>query len=129
ELGQAVRLVGIGAAQGPHLMDDRRDAGLRQLPGGFGAGQSAADDVNGLEAHEGGDKPRRARMQRTTRRGKNNTRRGRIRRVSFWSTGYREEVKAGRIRRDLGGGKSRRNILDRLSVRTCKRRSENSYPS
>ena len=38
------------AAFGPHLVQRHRDAGLRQLPGGLGAGEAAADDMDGFES-------------------------------------------------------------------------------
>ena len=37
---------------GPHFVQHDRHAGLRRLPGGFGAGEAAADDVDGIFAHE-----------------------------------------------------------------------------
>ena len=48
QFGQAVGLVGIGAADGAHLMQHHRGAGLRRSPGRFRARQSAADDVDGV---------------------------------------------------------------------------------
>ncbi len=48
ELGQAVRLVGVGHARGTHLVQHDGHAGTGDLPGGFGAGEAAADDVDGL---------------------------------------------------------------------------------
>jgi hypothetical protein len=39
--------VRLGAAQGPHLVQHHGQAGLGDLPGGFRAGEAAADDVNG----------------------------------------------------------------------------------
>jgi hypothetical protein len=38
-------LVRIGAAHGPHLVQDDRQAAPGDLPGGFRAGQAAADDM------------------------------------------------------------------------------------
>ena len=49
ELGQAVGLVGVGAAHRAHLVQDDGHAGLGDLPGGFRAGEPAADDVNWAE--------------------------------------------------------------------------------
>ena len=51
ELGQAVRLVRVGAAHGPHLVQDDGNAAIDDLPSGFGAGETAADDVNGVCFH------------------------------------------------------------------------------
>ena len=51
ELGEAVGLVRIGAAHRAHLVQDDRHAGLGRLPGGFRAGEAAADDVDGLRVH------------------------------------------------------------------------------
>ena len=48
ELGQAVGLVGEGADHGAHLVQHDRHARLGDLPGGLGAGEAAADDVNGI---------------------------------------------------------------------------------
>src|SRR5690606_6800650 len=49
ELGETVRLVGVGAAHAAHFVEDYGYAGLGDLPGGFRAGQPAADDVDGGE--------------------------------------------------------------------------------
>jgi hypothetical protein len=46
QLGKAVGLVCIGAAHRPHFVQDDRQAAPGDLPGGFGAGQAAADDVD-----------------------------------------------------------------------------------
>ena len=46
ELGQGVGLVGGGADRGAHLVQDDGDAHLGGLPGGLGAGEAAADDVD-----------------------------------------------------------------------------------
>ena len=51
ELGQAVRLVRLGGAHGPHLVQHDGDAGLRDLPGGLRAREAAADDVDGGVRH------------------------------------------------------------------------------
>ena len=48
EFGEAVGLVRGGGAQGTHFVEDAGDAAAGDLPGGFGAGESAADDVDGL---------------------------------------------------------------------------------
>ena len=52
QLGQPIGLVRIGAANGPHFMQHDRHAGLRRLPCRFGPGEAAADDVDGIFAHE-----------------------------------------------------------------------------
>ena len=46
-----VGAVGLGRALRAHLVQDDRNAGLGDLPGGFAAGEAAADDVDG--AHGG----------------------------------------------------------------------------
>ena len=51
ELGQAVGLVGVGAAHGAHFMQDNGNASLGDLPGGFGTGETATDDMNRLDRH------------------------------------------------------------------------------
>jgi len=48
EFRQPVASVGFGATDRPHLMDHGAMPGLRDLPGGFGPGETAADDVNGV---------------------------------------------------------------------------------
>ena len=48
ELGEALREVGLGHALGPHFVEHDPGAGFRRLPGRFGAGEAAADDVDGL---------------------------------------------------------------------------------
>ena len=48
QFGQAIGLVGGGFALWPHLVQGHRDAGFGELPGGFGTGQAAADNMNGL---------------------------------------------------------------------------------
>ena len=53
ELGQGAGLVGGGAGRRAHLVQDDGDAGLGGLPGGLGAGEAAADDVDGV-GHGGG---------------------------------------------------------------------------
>ena len=47
ELGQAVGLVNGGGSHRPHFVNGDVDAGVRRLPGGFAAGEAAADNVNG----------------------------------------------------------------------------------
>ena len=49
ELGEAAGLVGEGADDGAHLVQDDGNAGLGDLPGGLGAGEAAADDVDGVD--------------------------------------------------------------------------------
>ena len=51
ELGVAVGLVRGGRPQRPHLVQHDRHAGLRELPGSLGAGEAAADDVDGFQGH------------------------------------------------------------------------------
>jgi len=53
QLGEAVGLVGVGAAHRAHFVQDGRHAGFRQLPGRFGSGQAAADYVNRIHGHGG----------------------------------------------------------------------------
>ena len=62
QFGVAVGLVRGGRAQRPHLVQHDRHAGLRQLPGGFRAGEAAADDVDGFQGH--GRQTRRRRRAR-----------------------------------------------------------------
>ncbi len=57
QLGEAVGLVGEGADDGAHLVQDHRHAGLGDLPGGLGAGEAAADDVDFAHAHGRGSRP------------------------------------------------------------------------
>jgi hypothetical protein len=45
QFGQPVGLVRVGAMRSAHLMQDHGDAGLGDLPGGFGTGEAAANDV------------------------------------------------------------------------------------
>ena len=51
ELGQGVGLVGEGADRGAHLVQDDGHAHLGGLPGGLGAGEAAADDVDRVVGH------------------------------------------------------------------------------
>ena len=44
ELGEAIGLVRLGAAHGPHLVQHDVVPALGELPGGFAAGEAAADD-------------------------------------------------------------------------------------
>jgi hypothetical protein len=53
ELGKPAGLVRLRRAQGPHLVQHRRHAGLGDLPGGLGAGEATADDMNGLQLCHG----------------------------------------------------------------------------
>ena len=53
ELGKAFGLVGVGAANRAHLVQHDRNAGLGDLPGGFGAGEAAADDMDGFDCAHG----------------------------------------------------------------------------
>ncbi len=55
ELGQRVGLVREGAGLGAHLVQDDGDAELGGLPGGLGAGEAAADDVDGIGLGHGAD--------------------------------------------------------------------------
>ncbi len=48
ELGQAFRLVRGGHSDRPHLVQHDGHAAARDLPGRFGPGETAADDVDGL---------------------------------------------------------------------------------
>ena len=53
-VGEAVTLVrGRRIAAAAHLAQAHAQAGLRQLPRGFGSGEAAADDVN-VEGHRAG---------------------------------------------------------------------------
>ena len=47
ELGEVFRLVRRGHGRRPHLVQNDRNAGLGELPGGLRAGEAAADDVDG----------------------------------------------------------------------------------
>ena len=51
QLGKAVALVRLGAANGAHLVQHDRHARLGRLPRRFRAGEAAADDVDGIDAH------------------------------------------------------------------------------
>ena len=48
EFGEAIGLMGGGGAHGAHFVEHGGEAGFGDLPGGFGAGESAADDVDRL---------------------------------------------------------------------------------
>ena len=50
---RSVRMRG-GPPDRPHLVQDDAEAGAGDLPGGFGAGEAAADDVDGLNATSAG---------------------------------------------------------------------------
>ena len=51
EFCQLVGLVGLGSAHAAHLMDDDGHAHVRGLPGCFGPGHAAANDVDRFDAH------------------------------------------------------------------------------
>ena len=46
QFGEPVGLVRLGAADGAHLVEDDGNAAPGDLPGGLGAGEAAADDVD-----------------------------------------------------------------------------------
>ena len=48
QLGEAVGMVRIGLRHRPHFVEHDGGAGFGRLPGGFGAGEAAADDVDGF---------------------------------------------------------------------------------
>ena len=48
EFGEAVGAVRLGHPVGAHLVQDDADAGIGDLPGGFGAGEAGADDMHGF---------------------------------------------------------------------------------
>ncbi len=52
ELGELVGLVRGGGLHGAHLVERAGEAAAGKLPGGFGAGESAADDVD-VPGHAG----------------------------------------------------------------------------
>ena len=54
ELGQPIGLVGVRHPYGAHLVQHHGHAGAGDLPGGLGAGEAAADDVDGLCLLHGG---------------------------------------------------------------------------
>ncbi len=47
QFGKPLALVGLGHADRAHFMEDDRDAGFGDLPGGFTAGKAAADNMDG----------------------------------------------------------------------------------
>ena len=49
QFGAIVGLMGFGTTDRPHFVENDRDAGLGQLPGGFATGQAGTDHVNGFE--------------------------------------------------------------------------------
>src|SRR5262245_167185 len=51
ELGQGVGLVGLGHPGRAHFVEDDAHPGAGNLPGSLAAGESAADDMNGLVLH------------------------------------------------------------------------------
>ena len=48
EFGETIGLVRGGGARGTHFVEDAGDTAAGDLPGGFGAGQAATNDVDGL---------------------------------------------------------------------------------
>src|SRR5690606_11550233 len=64
ELGQLLCLVRFGAAHRTHFMQDDGNTGLGNLPGGFGSGETAADNVNWFVCHTHGNRRKRRQMQR-----------------------------------------------------------------
>ena len=48
EFGEAIGLVRGGGAHGAHFVEDAGHSAAGDLPSGFGAGQAAAGDVDGL---------------------------------------------------------------------------------
>jgi hypothetical protein len=46
-----VGLVGVGAAHRTHFVQHDGNARLRDLPGGFRTGETAADDMYGFDCH------------------------------------------------------------------------------
>ena len=76
QFGEAVGLVRLGAAHGAHLVQHDGHAGFGDLPRSFRAGEAAADDVDGVEAHAPGISPGRREKQISVP-GNDNTRRGR----------------------------------------------------
>eukprot|EP01036_Dinobryon_divergens_P046455 gene46455-62135_t len=51
QFGQLIRLVGVSAADRAHLVQNDRHAGLRDLPGSFGSGEPAANDMYRFQGH------------------------------------------------------------------------------
>jgi len=47
QFGEAIGLVGGGGVDGAHFVEHGRVAGFGDLPGGFGAGEAATEDVDG----------------------------------------------------------------------------------
>ena len=68
QLGKAVALVRLGAANGAHLVQHDRHASLGRLPRRFRAGEAAADDVDGIDAHGQRISPGEGQMQFEGRR-------------------------------------------------------------
>ena len=52
ELGAAVGHVRFGRAHRAHLVQNHAHAALRELPGGFGAGEARANDVHASEGED-----------------------------------------------------------------------------
>ena len=48
EFGKPLGAMGLGHPLRAHLVENDRDAGLGDLPGGFRAGEARADDVHGF---------------------------------------------------------------------------------
>ena len=48
QLGKAVGAMRVGRFDAAHFVDDHHDAGLGGLPCGLGAGETAANDVDGF---------------------------------------------------------------------------------
>ena len=57
ELGEPIGLVDRGRPHRPHLVEHHAHAERRRLPGGFGAGEPAADDVDHGIAKASGSGP------------------------------------------------------------------------
>ena len=53
QFGTFVGVMGVGWAGRPHFMQDDRNAGLGQLPGGFATGKTGADDMDGFDRAHG----------------------------------------------------------------------------
>ena len=53
QFGKAIGLVRFGHPYGAHLMEHHRDACIGDLPGGFRAGEAAADHMHGFSCRYG----------------------------------------------------------------------------
>ena len=51
QFGQPVGAMGLGAAHGPHFMEDDGNAGAGELPGRLAAGKAAAHDMHRIVLH------------------------------------------------------------------------------